>query len=39
MIEIETVSLILIIKVMSCQIIEISKGTGTLTETEIGIVE
>lgn len=37
MIETEIVSLILIVKVMSSQIIEISKGIGRHTETETGI--
>lgn len=38
MIETETVSLILIVKVMSWQIIEILKGIGSYIETETGIV-
>jgi len=37
MIETETVSLILIVRVMSWQIIEISKGIGRHTENETGI--
>ena len=38
MIETEIVSLILIVKVMSWQIIEISKGIGRHIEIETGIV-
>lgn len=38
MIETEIVSLILIVKAMSWQIIEISKGIGRHTEIETGIV-
>lgn len=38
MTETETVNLILIVKVMSWQIIEISNGIGRHIETETGIV-